>query len=55
MNPVSASIIGVFMHGLAGDIAVSEKGVHTIMATDIVDKIPDAFTALINNGEIDLS
>jgi NAD(P)H-hydrate repair Nnr-like enzyme with NAD(P)H-hydrate dehydratase domain len=43
------------MHGLAGDIAASEKGIHTLMATDIVEKIPDAFSALINNGEIDLS
>lgn len=55
MNPVSASILGVFMHGLAGDIAASEKGLHSVMATDIIDKIPDAFSALINNGEFDLS
>jgi len=55
MNPVNASIIGVFMHGLAGDIAASEEDIHTLMATDIVEKIPDAFSVLINNGELDLS
>jgi hydroxyethylthiazole kinase-like uncharacterized protein yjeF len=55
MNPLNASILGVFMHGLAGDIAASEKGIHALMATDIVDKIPDAFSALINNEEFDLS
>jgi NAD(P)H-hydrate epimerase len=55
MNPVTASILGVFIHGLAGDIATSEKGLHTVMATDILDKIPEAFSALINNGACDLS
>lgn len=55
MNPVSASILGVFMHGLAGDIAASVKGLHSVMATDIMDKIPDAFSTIINNGEFDLS
>lgn len=55
MNPINACILGVFIHGLAGDIAVSEKGLHPLMATDIIDKIPDAFSALLDNGKIDLS
>jgi len=55
MNPLNACILGVFMHGLAGDIAASEKGLHPLIATDITDKITDAFSALLDNGKIDLS
>lgn len=49
-NPVASCILGVFMHGMAGDIAVSEKGLHSIIATDIIDKIPDAFFSIVENG-----
>lgn len=46
LNPLDASRAGVYIHGLAGDIAASEKGEYTLVATDIVDKIPDAFHSL---------
>ncbi len=45
-NPLSACILGVYMHGLAGDIAASEKGQHSLIATDIIDKISAAFHAI---------
>jgi len=41
-----ASILGVYMHGLAADIVASEKGQHPLIATDIIDKIPVAFCSL---------
>jgi hydroxyethylthiazole kinase-like uncharacterized protein yjeF len=50
MNPLNACILGVFMHGLAGDIAASEKGQHTMIATDIIDKISAAFYSIKYNG-----
>ncbi|MEW6162546.1 MAG: NAD(P)H-hydrate dehydratase [Nitrospirota bacterium] len=46
IKPLNASILGVYMHGLAGDVAASEKGEHPLIATDIIDKIPVAFRSL---------
>ncbi|MDP2754157.1 MAG: NAD(P)H-hydrate dehydratase [Nitrospirota bacterium] len=49
-NPIHACITGVYMHGLAGDMAASEKGQYSLIATDIIDKIPDAFLSFKSNG-----
>jgi NAD(P)H-hydrate epimerase len=43
LNTLDASILGVYTHGFAGDIAASEKGMHSLIATDIIDKLPAAF------------
>lgn len=48
-NPLHSCILGVYMHGLAGDIGVSETGENSLMATDIIDKIPAAFSSLKKN------
>ncbi len=45
-NPINSCILGVYMHGLAGDIGASEKGQHSLIATDIIDRIPAAFFSL---------
>ncbi len=50
LNPLDASRLGVYLHGLAGDFAASEKGMHSLIATDIIGKIPEAFLCLKNNG-----
>jgi hydroxyethylthiazole kinase-like uncharacterized protein yjeF len=50
VNPLQASILGVYLHGLAGDLAASEKGQHPMLATDIIDKISAAFYSLKYNG-----
>jgi NAD(P)H-hydrate epimerase len=50
LNPSDASRLGVYLHGLAGDIAASEKGMHSLIATDIIEKISEAFMCLKNNG-----
>lgn len=49
-NPLHSCILGVYMHGLAGDIGASETGENSLIATDIIDKIPAAFFSLKNNG-----
>ena len=46
LNPLEASILGVYMHGLAGDIAAKDKGEHSLIASDIIDSIPEAFSFL---------
>ncbi|RJQ41130.1 MAG: NAD(P)H-hydrate dehydratase [Nitrospiraceae bacterium] len=46
LNPLDASILGVYMHGLAGDIAVKSKGEHSLIASDIIEALPEAFQYL---------
>jgi len=42
MNPQSAAVLGVVLHGLAGDIARDELGEVSLIASDIINKIPVA-------------
>ncbi|MFA5424560.1 MAG: NAD(P)H-hydrate dehydratase, partial [Phycisphaerae bacterium] len=44
MNNFDAAVYGVYVHGLAGDIAVDELGQVSLMATDIIDALPAAFS-----------
>ena len=37
-----AACMGVYLHGLAGDIAAKEKGKDSMLPTDIINSIPDA-------------
>ncbi len=46
LTPLNAAMTGVFMHGLSGDIAACRKGLHTLVATDIIDAIPEAFCSV---------
>ncbi len=38
-----AAILGVYLHGLAGDLAYHDKGLNSLIASDLVDQIPAAF------------
>lgn len=41
--PEHAALLGVYLHGLAGDLAVRKTGLEALMAMDIVDSIGRAF------------
>jgi len=45
-SSVEASIIGVYVHGLAGDITKEEKGEVAMIPTDVIENIPNAFKRL---------
>ena len=43
-----ASLIGVYVHGLAGDMTKEEKGEVAMIPTDVIENIPNAFKRLMN-------
>ncbi len=45
-EPEVATLLGVFLHGLAGDLAAEEVGENSLLASDIVRKIPAAFMSM---------
>jgi hydroxyethylthiazole kinase-like uncharacterized protein yjeF len=48
-SPEDSSVIGVFIHGSAGDIAVSRSGYESMLASDIINNIGNAFLKLRSN------
>ena len=46
LSPFDAAVMGVYAHGLAGDIAKDSHGEMGMIAGDIVDSLPDTFAHL---------
>lgn len=44
-SPEQAALAGTWIHGLSGDIAVGELGEESLIASDIIDHLPQAFTS----------
>ena len=42
-SSAEAAILGVYLHGLAGDLAARETGQNSLIASDIIDFLPAAF------------
>ena len=45
-KPAEAAMMGVYMHGLAGDIAAAQLSQEALMASDLIDHIGNAFLTL---------
>ncbi len=43
LDDLDATVLGVYLHGLAGDIAADELGQVSLTATDMIDALPEAF------------
>jgi len=50
LSPADAAVLGVFLHGLAGDLAAEKLGEEATIAGDLMDRLPDAFIALREAG-----
>lgn len=45
-SPSVAATLGVYIHGLAGDIASEKLSEYSVMASDIVDALPEVFKSI---------
>ena len=41
-DPFISALCGMYIHGVAGDMAANENGMHGMLATDIIDRIGHA-------------
>ncbi|MCI0638877.1 MAG: NAD(P)H-hydrate dehydratase [Gemmataceae bacterium] len=48
LDPFQAAQLGVYLHGLAGDLARDELGEESLVATDLIEYLPRAFRAWRN-------
>jgi NAD(P)H-hydrate epimerase len=51
-NPVQAVEAAVYLHGLAADLAVCEGDQHTLLATDLLAYLPQAFQSRAHRFEV---
>jgi hydroxyethylthiazole kinase-like uncharacterized protein yjeF len=49
--PLDAALFGVFIHGLAGDVASGKMGFEAIIASDILENIGNAFMEIFRPPE----
>jgi len=52
MDPYKAAVLGVFLHGKAGDLAAKELGYHGMLAGDICRYTPEAIKMYYENQEV---
>lgn len=47
--PREAALVGVYLHGAAGDLAAEQKGECGMISSDIIDNLPLAWRKLEKN------
>ncbi len=45
-SPLEAALLGVYLHGLAGDLALPDRGMNSLIASDLIDYLPASFLRL---------
>lgn len=51
LKPLQAALLGVYVHGLAGDLVALEKGYRGVLASDVVETLPLAINQLNKEKE----
>ena len=51
MAPLAAALLGVYLHGLAGDLAAADAGPWGILASEVADRVPAAVRSLGNRDD----
>lgn len=52
-HPEDATVLGVYLHGLSGDIAIRRKGPEALIASDVIEHIADAYKELTGFNNFD--
>jgi NAD(P)H-hydrate epimerase len=53
MQPIAASLLGVYVHGLAGDLAAKQHGQVPFTISQLIQTIPKAFQQVSNAGALE--
>lgn len=53
LDALDATLVAVYLHGLAGDLAASRMGEAPLAASDLIEILPAAFSALKSTGDGD--
>ncbi|HHT9121025.1 MAG TPA: NAD(P)H-hydrate dehydratase [Candidatus Hypogeohydataceae bacterium YC41] len=52
LTTFEAAQLGVYLHGLAGNLASEEKGEVSMIATDVLEKLPEAFKVFLKKQDL---
>jgi len=47
LPPLEASVVGTYLHGLAGDLGVKDKTPYALTASDLIEYLPKAYSQLL--------
>lgn len=49
LSPVNAAVLGVYIHGISGDVSAEMEGMHSTVASDLIDNLGSAFKRLMSH------